>query len=409
MTTDSVRAEAPATGRNTPLLFMSVFLVALNLRPALTSVGPLLGTIGEDENLSEGLQGLLGALPLLAFAVASPLVHHLSRRLGTERSVLVAMLVLCAGITVRSYADSVGLWVGTMITGCAIAVGNVLVPALVKRDHSSHVSRALGVSSACMTLGAAVASALAVPLSEVTGWRGALALWAVPVFLVAVLWSPRARPAAPVAPGAPPRGLDTPVSVWRQPTAWLVTAFMGLQSTTFYVMVTWLPTIGTSAGSTAGEAGVHLFVFQLAGIASGLAVTRLIRPEGQVAAAVAASAPMLVGVLGLLAAPGLSLLWAAVAGLGPGASLVVGLSLISLRGRTHQETTQLSGMAQSVGYLFAATGPVVTGYLAQATGSWRASLLVIAFLATVQIAVAISAGRVRDREPRPAGKDESEA
>ncbi len=372
-----------------------VFLVALNLRPALTGVGPLLPELGTGAGLGEGAQGLLGALPLLAFGLVSPLVHRLSRRLGMERAVLAALLALVVGVVVRSYTGLPGLWLGTVLAGCAVAVGNVLVPTIVKRDYAGHISAATGAYSACITVGASAASALAVPMSSATGWRAALAWWAVPALSVAVVWSWRALAARP--PAHPSLLHDrAPSMVWREPTAWLLTAFMGLQSTTFYVMVTWLPTIEASAGTGARQAGLGLFAYQLVGAASGLAVTRLMRrPEDLVVATVAASVPMLAGVLGLLVAPALSLVWAVVAGLGSGASLVVALSMVNIHGRTHQETAQLSGMAQSLGYLLAATGPVVAGYLAQQTGSWAPALMFMAGLAAAQLLVAFPAGRAR--------------
>lgn len=372
-----------------------VFLVALNLRPSLTTVGPLLPQIGQAEGLSESVQGLLGSIPLLAFAAVSPLVHHVAQRLGTERAILVALTLLAAGATIRSYAGPVGLWAGTVVVGCAIAIGNVLVPAIVKRDYSAHVSRATGIYSACITIAASIGSAVAVPLSASFGWEHALAFWAIPALVVALLWLPRVlgsasgtvSPVAAVAPRA---------SVWRQPTAWFLTAFMGLQSTTFYVMVTWLPSVEIAGGVSEQGAGWHLFLYQLVGIASALAIPRLMqRPDSQIAAAATASAPMLIAVLGLLVAPAWSLLWAIIAGLGSGASLVVALSLIGLRGRTARETTQLSGMVQSLGYLLAAVGPVTAGALAEATGGWRAPLTVLALLAALQVAVSVPAGRDR--------------
>ncbi|WP_440902479.1 MFS transporter [Actinosynnema sp.] len=378
-----------------PLLTALIFLVALNLRPAITSVGPLLPDIAADEGLSEAGQGLLGALPLIAFGLASPFVHRISTRIGAERTLLAALLALAAGLLTRSFTGHPGLWVGTALLGAAIGVGNVLAPSVVKRDYSGAVSAATGVYSAFMTTAAATASAVAVPLSAPLGWRGSLAVWAVPALLIALLWLPRALP-APTRSDPLPEAATT--SVWRQPTAWVLTAFMGLQSTTFYVVVTWLPTIETTAGVSPEQAGLHLFAYQVTGIAAGLAIPRLMRdPATQVAAAVTASTPMLLGVLGLLAAPGLSALWTVVIGLGTGSSLVVALSLIGLRGRTHAETTALSGMAQSLGYLLAAAGPVAAGHLAERTGSWRASLWLVAALAAVQIVVALRAGRVPDR------------
>ena len=378
-----------------PLVVALVFLVALNLRPALTSVGPLLPQIGSEAGLSEGAQGLLGALPLLAFAVVSPLVRHPARLFGVERTLLAALVVLAIGTALRSVLGDAGLWIGTAVAGSAIAIGNVLVPTIVKRDYRDHVSMATGVYSACITVGASISSAVAVPLSHAVGWRGTLAFWAIPVLVVIVLWLPRAWTGKPVAEPAA-AGSQPAVSLWRQPDAWLVTAFMGLQSTTFYVMVTWLPTVEMASGVPAAQAGVHLFVYQVVGVASGLAIPRLMRRgDSQVAAAVTASVPMVAGVVGLLLLPSWSVVWAVVAGLGTGASLVVALTLISLRGQGQQGTTQLSGMAQSLGYLLAALGPVLAGLLAERTGSWTASLVLVGVLAVAQVVVAVAAGRVR--------------
>ncbi|MGO3796165.1 MAG: CynX/NimT family MFS transporter [Pauljensenia sp.] len=371
-----------------------VFLVALNLRPAVTALGPLLPEIGVEAGLDKGAQGLLGALPVLAFAVVSPVVHRASRRLGPERVVLVALLVLVAGTLVRSWTGTAGLWIGTIVVGVAIAVGNVLVPALVKRDYADNVSWATSVYSTCITVGSALAAATAVPLANQFGWRGSLGFWAFPALVTAALWLPRVRRSAPIpAPGPVARGGD--VNVWRRPSAWMVTAFMGLQSTAFYTMVTWLPTILIAGGATAEAAGVHMFVFQLVGIPAGLALPLLMRnPRSQVGAAVASSVPMLIGVLGLLLAPGNGAVWSAVAGVGAGSSLVMAMTLIGLRSRTHQETARLSGMAQSGGYLLAAGGPLLIGHLAQASGGWTVPLGALAVVALLQLTVAVFAGRV---------------
>lgn len=390
-------SRAGEQDRWAPLLAALVFLVAMNLRSSLTPVGALLPQISADHQLSEPMAGLLGALPLVTFAVVSPLVHHAASRLGPNRLLLAALLLLTVGILTRSYGASPGLWGGTVMIGCAIAVGNVLVPALIKRDYPRRIAGATALYSASMGIVAALAAGLAVPVSNSIGWHTSLAIWALPAFVVAMLWLPRARRSTAElqqisAPAAPP------MSVWRQPVAWLVTAFMGLQSTVFFILLTWLPTIGTEAGFSAERAGLHLFSLQLAGIAAGLTIPRLMRrPDSQVGAALTASVPILVGALGLLLAPGLSLLWAIIAGAGTGSSLVVALSLISMRGRTQAETTQLSGMAQSMGYLFAAVGPVLAGTLAEGTGGWAATLLLVAGLALVQSLVAIVAGRDRDR------------
>ncbi len=382
--------------RRNALTVASIFLLAICLRPAITSVGPVLERIGAQQHLSEGAQGVLGALPLLAFASVSPLVHRLARRTGAELAVVGSLLVLGLGLVLRSWSGSVGLWVGTAVAGAAIAVGNVLGPTLVKRDFYGRVSRAMGLYTAFITGAAATASAISVPLANATSWRVALAVWAVPAFAVALLWIPRARNAArapapaedPIAPNAP-----TTTSVWTSPTAWLVTGYMGLQSTTFYITITWLPSIETDHGISSTVAGLHLFAAQGAGIVGGLGIPLLMRGRSQVTAAIAAAVPVVISVFGILLAPSLFLLWAICSGLGTGSALVVALALISLRGRTPHETTQLSGMAQSLGYLLATAGPIAAGLLHQLTGTWTASLLMVAGIAGLQILVSLRVGR----------------
>jgi len=383
----------PATRRRSQLITATAFVVALSLRPALTAVGPVLPRIGVDLPLGEAAQGLLGTLPLLAFAVASPLVHYASRRFGMERAVFLSLLILAVSSVLRSYTGQAGLWIGTVVIGCAIAVGNVLVPVIIKRDYSAHVSRATGVYTAFITGGAALASIVAVPIADAVDWRLSLAIWGGLAVLVAVIWLPRSITPDPVPP---PRHDDAAplVSVWRQPMAWLVTGFMGLQSTSFYLLVNWLPTIEISTGISERTTGVHLFLFQAFGLIGGLTIPRLMKhPTDQRAGAVTASIPVLVALLGLLLAPSLAIVWAMLAGLGQGAALVAALTLISVRGRTHHETTQLSGMAQSVGYLLAASGPVIAGYLAERTGGWDLTLIVFAGLSVVQLIIGFAAGR----------------
>lgn len=375
-----------------------ILLVALTLRPALTSVGPVLPWLGADEGLGETALGVLVALPLVAFAIVSPLVHRWSGRLGIERTIAVAMVVLTVGTVLRSYGGAPGLWIGTLVTGGAIAVGNVLVPAVIRRDHRSRVSRTTGLFSASMVTAAGLASALAVPIAQGTDWRFALAIWAVLSLVVGLVWLPRARRSAGDRPTvhAPTEPGD---SVWRRPTAWLVTAYMGVQSTSFYILVNWLPSIEQAAGISLSVAGVHLLIYQVVGVFAGMAVPLLMRGESQTTAAVGSAVPMVIAAAGLILAPQLAVLWIFCAGVASGAALVVALSLIALRSRAEHETARLSGMAQSVGYGFAALGPIVTGYLAQRTGGWEASLLVIAGLGVAQVIIGFAVGR--DRSARP--------
>lgn len=377
----------------------AVFLVALCLRPPITAVGPLLPQIGEHYALSESAQGVLGAIPLLAFGAVSPFVHRLARRRGLETTILAALILLAAAIAVRSWTGVWGLWIGTFFIGAGIAIGNVLVPVVVRRDFPKNIAQATGGYSACITMAAAVASAIAVPIAAASDWQASLGIWGAFVLLIAALWAPRLRRRNTAVTEQQQQETG---SIWREPTAWWVTAFMGLQSTLFYTLITWLPTIEISHGTSAQTAGIRLFVLHGLGLISGLTIPIVLRKTAdERLGMVVASVPMALAVTGLLLWPAMMLVWVVLAGIGQGASLVAALTLVSLRGRTQQEAAKLSGMAQSVGYLLAMLGPIGAGYLADITGSWQPSLALCLVLACIQIPVALRAGVDRRSAPLP--------
>lgn len=420
--------DLPSTGPWAAL----VFLVSLNLRPSIAAVGPVLSQIGTGLHWAEGVQGVLTAIPLLAFAAISPLVTFLARRIGIDMSILLALLCIAAGDAIRSFGGGVGIWLGTVVFASAIAVGNVLVPVIAKRDYAGHVAMATGVYSGCITAGSATAGLLSAPLAQMWGgWRASLAFWSVPPLVVAALWALRIlhnRKVVIASAGGTIETSDTgdiddigdrsttanaqnPHSaqrpacstqsshgvfarVLRRPMTWYVTAFMGLQSSAFYTMSNWMPSISASIGYDDSTAGVHLFIFQGIGILSGLVIPKLMNVRGnQVCAALTASAPMLIAGLGMLLLPHLMPVWAFVGGCAQGASLVVALALIALRGRDSAETVVLSGVAQSFGYLIASLGPLMFGVLVQATGGHHVPLMVFTFVAFLQCVVAVIVGR----------------
>lgn len=393
---------------STGLWVALIFLVSLNLRPAIAAVGPVLAQMGTDLAWGEGVQGVLTAIPLIAFAAVSPLVTFLARRIGIDMSILLALLCIAAGDAIRSFGGGVGIWLGTVVFASAIAVGNVLVPVIAKRDYAGHVAMATGVYSGCITAGSATAGLLSAPLAQMWGgWRASLAFWSVPPLVVAVLWALRIlhnrkivvasaavrnSPSSQSARSQSSRGVFA--RVLRRPMTWYVTAFMGLQSSAFYTMSNWMPSISASIGYDASTAGVHLFIFQGIGIFSGLLIPKLMNVRGnQVCAALTASAPMFIAGLGMLLLPHLMPVWAFVGGCAQGASLVVALALIALRGRDSAETVVLSGVAQSFGYLIASLGPLMFGVLVQATGGHHVPLMVFTFVAFLQCVVAVIVGR----------------
>ena len=395
MTTDA----APATrGLSTLVLGLSLLVVAANLRPTLTALGPVLAQVGTDTGLSPSALGLLGSVPLLAFAGVSPFVQLLSRRWGPDHTVFAATIVMLAATVVRSLpGPTVSLWAGTIALGAGIAVCNVLVPALVKRDFPGEVPLMTGAYTATLSLSAALASGLALPIADRGGWRLGIGAWALVGVLALVAWLPRLRrhgrdTAVPgPLPGAPER---TGASVWRSPLAWQVTAFMGTQAIFFYLMVTWLPSIEVARGVSPGRAGWDLFLFQATGIAGGLLVSFAMRGRrDHRLAGVGVSVGMALSMLGLLLLPGLDALWLVLAGLCSGASLVVALTFVAERSRSTADAAQLSGMVQSVGYLLGIIGPIGAGALFQATGGWTSTLVAVVAVNLVQLVVSLFAGR----------------
>jgi MFS transporter, CP family, cyanate transporter len=370
-----------------------VLLVAANLRAAITSVGPVVDIIRADTGLSSTALGLLGAVPLLTFAVVSPSVHLLSRRIGAERAVFAALIVLVVGTVIRSLpGHQVSLWLGTVLLGAAIAVGNVLLPAIVKSRFPHNVAVLTSLYTSVMSGVAALASGVSVALAGLGGWPLALGLWALLGVPALILWIPRLRERETVTtdPAA------AAASMWTAPMAWYVALFMALQSTSFYLLITWLPSIEADQGVSPSAAGWHLFLFQVVGIVSGLVAGPVIRARAdQRAIGAAVSAIMVVAAGGLLFAPGAVLLWAMLAGVSTGGAIVLALSLFGLRTRTAAETSRLSGMAQGVGYLIAAAGPIGVGILHDATGGWTVPLVAEIGVATAQFVVALLAGRDR--------------
>ncbi|GAA0939645.1 hypothetical protein GCM10009560_50510 [Nonomuraea longicatena] len=284
-------------------------------------------------------------------------------------------------------------------------MGNVLLPSLIKRDFPTRVGLLTSAYATVMGAVAAVASGVAVPISQAApgGWHTALGCWIVLALAAIVLWFPQVRTTRPASGES--RGHRLP---WGSPLAWAVTAFMGLQSLGFYVVVTWLPQVLQDTGVDAATAGWLLFLFQAVAVVTGLAAPAAMRwARDQRAVATVSSLVVLAGYLGLLLAPGWALLWSAVLGLGGGICLVLALAFLSLRAQDATVAGALSAMAQSIGYLVAAVGPVAFGLLHAVGSGWTVPILLMCVAAAGQAAVAMTAGRGTvprvDGQPRSQG------
>ena len=385
----SRKGLGPRSGR--VLLVWGLLVVAANLRASLTGVGPLLDRVQADLGLSPAVAGLLNTLPLMAFAAVSPLVPRLAARWGPERLLGGALVVLMSGIAVRWAPGVVGLFAGTVLIGAGIAVGNVILPSLIKRDFPARVGLLTSAYATVMGGVAAVASGVAVPVSQVApgGWHTALGCWIVLALVAVMLWLPQTHAPRP-ASGAVRR----PRLPWGSALAWAVTAFMGLQSLGFYVVVTWLPQVLQDNGVSAAAAGWLLFLLQAVAVLTSLAVPAVLRrARDQRALATVSSLVLLIGYFGLWAAPGWAPLWSVVLGLGGGASLVLALAFLSLRAQDATVAGALSAMAQTIGYLLAAAGPVIFGLLHTVSSGWHVPIILLCVAAAGQAIVAMAAGR----------------
>jgi CP family cyanate transporter-like MFS transporter len=388
----SVDASTRPSSRWTVVWFaLAIVLVAANLRPAVVGMAPLLAAVQAGAGLSATAAGVLSALPVLCFGLLAPVAPLLARRVGIERALLIALVVLCLGFAVRS---GVSLFVGTVLAGSAIAIGNVLLPSLVKRDFAARTGLMTGLYTMALAGGAALAAGVTVPVSRALGldWRGGLAMWGLFAVLALLCWLPQvrrsARPARSAA--ARPRGL------WRDPLAWQVTVYMGLQSLSFFAVTAWLPAVLAARGFDPAAAGWMLSLLSGAGIVGAtVAPVLAARTRSQRGVVVIATALAAVGLFGLVAVPGPEVVWVVLLGIGQNAALGIALTLVGVRAPDAERAAQLSGMAQSVGYVVAAAGPFAMGLLHDLTGGWTVPLLMLLGLLAVQGVAGVLAGRDR--------------
>jgi MFS transporter, CP family, cyanate transporter len=381
-------------------------LMALCLRAPFAAVGPLLGELSDELAVSTSALAVLTSLPLICFGLLSPTVPALAARLGVHRAVLAGAVVLAAGVALR-LAGTWGLFAGTILLSGGIAVVNVLLPAAVRAEYGPRSAPVLGATTASMALSASFGAGLAQPMATAAGSAVAgLALWLVPVAAatacVGLLAARRRRPAASAAARLPV------VAVLRDRVAIAVTVFFGLQSLSFYAMLTWLADVlEDDAGVTAVGAGAIVAAAASLGAPCALVVPPLAaRRASQVPWVVGGTLPTAVGIVGLLVAPGAApVLWAVLYGLGTGLCFPLAMTLILVRTRDVAQTGRLSAAAQSAGYLLAATGPLAVGLLHDATGGWRPGLGLLLVLVGLQLAAGVYAGRPRlvtERSPEAA-------
>jgi len=380
------------------ILILGIVLIAFNLRPAITAVGPLVDLIRTEMGLSNSAVGLITTLPLVAFAVFSPLAPQMAHRLGNELSLFLGLGILMAGILIRSVNVPAVLFAGTILVGAGIAVCNVLLPALIKDKFPQRVGLMTSLYSTAMVISAALASGVSIPLAQGLnlGWQRALAFWAILAVLAAVIWLPQLG--YQKNPSKQQRAESLHSKLLRSPLAWQVTLFMGLQSFSFYVTIAWLPEILRSYGISASLAGWMLALIQFISIpATFIAPILAERSFDQRKIVAVIGALCLIGTSGLIFSRATIPLTISIIllGLGQGASVSLAFTLFVLRTSNTQQAAELSGMAQSIGYLLAAIGPIIIGFLYDQTHSWVVPLILLSIISVLMTIAGLGAGRNR--------------
>ncbi|MFE7840348.1 CynX/NimT family MFS transporter [Streptomyces sp. NPDC057474] len=397
------QAGPPAPGTRAwtaRLAVVGIVLTALNLRPAITSLGALLEEVRAGLGMSGSVAGLLTSVPPLCFALFGVMAPRLARRFGPAAVVCAGMVAIAGGLLIRPYAGgTAGFVAASALALMGIAVSNVLMPVIVKRWFPDRVGSMTGLYSMALALGTSSAAAVTVPMTEAMGgsWQTGLAVWAGLATAAVLPWLPFVRDRATrSAEQAPAREEESALRITRSRTAWALAVFFGLQATAAYITMGWMAQIFRDAGVPAGTAGLLLAVTMVMGVPLAFVIPRL-------ATRLPRQGPIVVvlGICGLLGYGGLHLApaegawaWALLIGIA-NCSFPLALTMVGMRARTGAGVVKLSAFAQSTGYLISIPGPLLVGVLYQHSGGWGLPLALMAALMLPQIAAGILAGRDR--------------
>ncbi|EPH41355.1 MFS transporter [Streptomyces aurantiacus] len=440
--------SAPRITRSTAIwTVVGLVLLTLNLRAAITGVPPVLGELQDELGLTGVEAGVLTTLPMLCLGVFAALAPVLARRVGAETAITGALLLITIGVLLRVAPSQAALFTGTVLAGAGVATGNVLVPAVIRRVFPHRVGPLTGMAMMLMSVSGAAAAGLAVPLDHMGGWRLALAVWAAPALLAALVWCPlalggRKRSQAGAAARArvstsTARAQEQPSaraedrtrarteahaedrtrirteahaeagSLLRSPLAWSLTVFMGMASLMFYTLMSWLPEIMRDRGVAPATAGLMTSLVVVIGIPLGFVLPVVAaRLPDQRPLVLGVAATTATGLGGLLLAPGAGWVWVTILGVATGSAFPLAYTLLNLRSPTPAVAARLSGMAQSGGYLLAGFGPLAFGVLHSVTGGWEVSIGLLLLLVVPEVVCGLLAARpgvVRMSPTRPEG------
>lgn len=388
----------------TRLVVVGIVLAALNLRPAITSLGALLEEARVGLHMSGSVAGVLTSVPPLCFAIFGIAAPRLARRFGPGAVVCAGMAAIATGLLIRPFAGgTAGFLAASALALMGIAVSNVLMPVIVKRYFPDRVGSMTGLYSMALALGTSVAAAATVPMTEALGgsWRVGLGIWALLAVLAVLPWIGLARDRGPADRSTlAAQAQNSPAPrITRSPTAWALACFFGLQATGAYITMGWMPQIFRDAGVPAGTAGVLLAVTMVMGVPLAFVIPRLatrMRTQGSIVVALGLCG--LTGYTGLLFAPAAGAwAWAVLLGIS-NCAFPLALTMIGMRSRTGAGVGRLSAFVQSTGYLISIPGPLLVGVLYQHSGGWDLPIALMAGLIVPQMAVGVLAGRDRTIE-----------
>jgi CP family cyanate transporter-like MFS transporter len=382
-------------------------LLSANMRSPIVALGSIAPVIQDSLQISEVQIGWLGAIPMLMFALGALISPSIGKRFGLENTLITMIALLTSGIVLRSVWDTwTGFLIGTMMLSLAIGFANTLAAPIIKQRTPNNIPLITGLFSLTMTVVAGMVAGVIYPLTTAFGWQLALGGWAILGVFAIIFWI-----LLRVKLGSShrlPNTLDTSVdedtSIWRSALAWQLAVFMGLQSLMFYTVASFLPSIWADKGLDQVAAGQMASVFQLMGPAAIISMTWLIRRGVSIQkVAVAAASFNVIGAVGIAYLPNsLAWLWSGSMGLGCAGIFTMSIMLFSLRTYTPHQASKLSGMVQTIAYLIAFLGPVMTGWLHERAGNWDTPLLLILILMVINVGVAWLASRPIMIDGKPA-------
>ncbi|MGM8871074.1 MFS transporter [Psychrobacter sp. 2Y5] len=375
------------------LVLIAMILLATNMRAPIVALGSIAPVVQEALGISETEIGWLGAVPMLTFAIGALIAPAIGKRFGLENTLIAMVALLTFGMVLRSVVPTwLGFLSGTLLLTLAIGFANTLAAPVIKQRTPKHIPLITGLFSLTMTVSAGIVAGVVLPLSESIGWQWSLGGWSLLGLFALVAWvflrlrlgSSNHQAAILPSPGS------SEVSMWRAPFAWQIAVFMGLQSLLFYTVASFLPSIWVSKGLSPVAAGQMGSVFQFMAPFAILSLTWLVNRGRPIQAlAISASVLNVIGVLGVsYLTPDLAWLWSGLMGAGCSAIFTLSMMLFSMRTYTTNQSSELSGMAQFVGYLLAFFGPLGTGWLHEATDSWDLPLLLILILMVINVGLA---------------------